>query len=419
MAHKYLAISDELFVSDDETELVVVREEDKGDHGETVLIKKASSIVNQEIKEEVLTIMQTAKTDTSLKEVNVPQGFLGGEDDEEEGELRERCHICGKKVVLLGKHILSNHVEVVKCQMCHENFPVDTFRLHLLLEHCHNKCNKCSLCEQNFVSKSSLEEHIKQIHLSQQEGSEISQHDSFIRHVDGKGVYNNEYTNCTECGKVITISSLEIHIKSVHKKIKQICKVCNEAFCSYAFEVHKRTAHNLGNPTNIVTPRGPNIKKKRYGGEFRTKMEEYVNLKKKLRLVKKEEKKGINDKQEDIVQRVGEHKELTLGMDKETIKIGDKNFTFFVTTSPKFNQSPAKTALTGYFLFCQEEKLRMQKEGMRALPRMLKCRWKRLAPEERTKFESLAVENQERINIRKMYFREKRNQREKMSRIQY
>ena len=414
MAHKYPAISDGLFVSDKETELVVAKEEDNGDHVETVLIKKSSYIVNQDIKEEGMTIMHAAKTNTSLLEVNVQQGFWEDEDDEEEGELRERCHICGKKVVLLEKHIITNHLEEVECQMCHKKFSVDTFRSHLLLEHCHNKCNKCSLCEQNFVSNSSLEEHIKHVHLGQQEGSEISQH------VDGKAVFNNEYTNCTECGKAITISSLEIHIKSVHNKIKQICKVCNDAFCSYAFTVHKRTAHTLGIPTNIVTPSGPNPKNKRpmYSrGEFKTKMEEYVNLKKKLRLVKKEEKKGFNDEQDDIAQGVGDHKEPKVGMDKETIQIGDKNFTFFVTTSPKVAQSPPKTALTGYFLFCQEEKLRMKKEGMLVLPRVLKCRWNILYPEERTKFESLAVENQERINMRKMYFREKRNQRENTSRI--
>ena len=61
--------------------------------------------------------------------------------------------------------------------------------------------------------------------------------------------------------------------------------------------------------------------------------------------------------------------------------------------------------------------MRMKKEGMLVLPRVLKYRWNMLYPEERTKFESLAMENQERINMRKMYFREKRNQRENTSRI--
>ena len=103
-------------------------------------------------------------------------------------------------------------------------------------------------------------------------------------------------------------------------------------------------------------------------------------------------------------------------MIKETMQIRDKNFTFFENTSPNFSESPTK-AVTGYFLFCNEEKVRLKKEGMRALPRVLKSRWDGLALEERARSESLALENQERANMRKRYLMVKRDQRKKLRRV--
>ena len=59
---------------------------------------------------------------------------------------------------------------------------------------------------------------------------------------------------------------------------------------------------------------------------------------------------------------------------KETMMIGDKNFTFYVNTSQTVSVTPSR-AVTGYFLFCNEEKVRLKQEGMRAMPRVLKCTW--------------------------------------------
>ena len=60
----------------------------------------------------------------------------GGADDD---VPRESCHICGKQVMHLDKHILSNHGEKVECQLCNQTFPVGNLRWHILKEHCHNK----------------------------------------------------------------------------------------------------------------------------------------------------------------------------------------------------------------------------------------------------------------------------------------
>ena len=54
---------------------------------------------------------------------------------------KESCHICGKKVAALDKHILSEHGEKVECQLCNQTFPVGNLRWHILKEHCHNKVN--------------------------------------------------------------------------------------------------------------------------------------------------------------------------------------------------------------------------------------------------------------------------------------
>ena len=51
--------------------------------------------------------------------------------------------------------------------MCSRTFPVGNLRWHILKEHCHNKVTECSLCEQKFVTKNALKNHIKQIHLSE------------------------------------------------------------------------------------------------------------------------------------------------------------------------------------------------------------------------------------------------------------
>ena len=60
----------------------------------------------------------------------------GAADDE---VPKESCHICGKQVMHLDKHILSNHGEKVECQLCNQTFPVGNLRWHILKEHCHNK----------------------------------------------------------------------------------------------------------------------------------------------------------------------------------------------------------------------------------------------------------------------------------------
>ena len=255
MAQKYQAYSDALFESDDETELDDARVEEKSGQEGVDLFKNGSAMVN---KEDTVLITQTNETNLGYKDSTCPTGTLEGWIEKEEGELRETCHICGKEVGLLDKHILANHQEEVKCQMCSKRFPVDKLRLHILLDHCHNKYNKCSLCKQIFVSNNSLQNHIKKIHLSQQECRGISQHDNFATRIK-EVEYGNEYTNGAECGKAITNSNLQMPIQSEHKKIKQVREVGKKAFCIDAIDAHKRTVHNTDKPLFNVTPKEPTL----------------------------------------------------------------------------------------------------------------------------------------------------------------
>lgn len=202
MAYKYQPIKDEMFGSDDEGGEAREENGENGDaveaengtaEGETILgsVDEAvaqlppNSKVKQVIEQDGVLILETVEADPNDPD-GLPVGAailadgdetLGnstmnstmGTDDSsmddsailaelEEannvemkpsvGGAKESCHICGKKVAALDKHILSEHGEKVECQLCNQTFPVGNLRWHILKEHCHNKVNSqwCS-CE--------------------------------------------------------------------------------------------------------------------------------------------------------------------------------------------------------------------------------------------------------------------------------
>lgn len=84
-----------------------------------------------------------------------------------EGSDEQSCHICGKFVGDMEKHIWAEHGEAVACQLCDQKFPVGNLRWHILKEHCQDKIVECSLCGKKFTTKNALQGHIRQIHLSE------------------------------------------------------------------------------------------------------------------------------------------------------------------------------------------------------------------------------------------------------------
>ena len=186
MAYKYQPIKDEIFASDDEGEVEELEEGQEEEVTETILgtleeaeaeVEKVTQLppnskVKQVIEQDGVLILETVEADP-----NDPEGLPEGstiladgndttletsiEDDSsmddsailaelEETNIdvkpvsggdgpKESCHICGKKVAALDKHILSEHGEKVECQLCNQTFPVGNLRWHILKEHCHNK----------------------------------------------------------------------------------------------------------------------------------------------------------------------------------------------------------------------------------------------------------------------------------------
>jgi len=330
MAYKYQPIKDEMFVSDDEAEL----DEADADDGDTILglvegesgktngtaapaatktetkSGKASK-VKQVIEQDGVLILETVETDPNDPEA-LPQGSTiiasagdvsldlstdlddsailaelereadlkpgqGGAgtegEEEDEGELKESCHICGKQVAHLDKHILANHGEKVECQLCNQTFPVGNLRWHILKEHCHNKVTECSLCEQKFVTKNALKNHIKQIHLSEtstchichKEYKDLYHHVKYfhekIRNYEcsycekkfqaKKLLYNHvqsihlgEKTNCPDCKKDISVDNFSRHVRETHERIKKPCPHCEKEFAMSNLSRHIRQVHN-------------------------------------------------------------------------------------------------------------------------------------------------------------------------------
>ena len=190
MAYKYQPIKDEMFVSDGEgdDEEVEGLEEDgetilstiQGENGEEIARLPPGSKVKQVIEQDGVLILETVEGDPNDPE-GLPIGstiLADGNDtlqttmettmegdssmddsailaelDDSNADVKhtpggvengtagakESCHICGKKVAALDKHILSEHGEKVECQLCNQTFPVGNLRWHILKEHCHNK----------------------------------------------------------------------------------------------------------------------------------------------------------------------------------------------------------------------------------------------------------------------------------------
>ena len=92
-----------------------------------------------------------------------------GQDTEcEVGELKDSGKICGKLVEHIDKHMQAHHGEKVVCPICNQSFSIGYFRLHLINEHSKKRVTKSlgqsNLCEENFVTRNALKNHLKQIH---------------------------------------------------------------------------------------------------------------------------------------------------------------------------------------------------------------------------------------------------------------
>ena len=129
---------------------VLILETVEGDHAEIEGLPEGSTILAAGDT--------TLEMESSINESSMDDSAILAELDDSTVEVKpspiavaaaagpkESCHICGKKVAALDKHILSEHGEKVECQLCNQTFPVGNLRWHILKEHCHNKVS-VTLC---------------------------------------------------------------------------------------------------------------------------------------------------------------------------------------------------------------------------------------------------------------------------------
>ena len=46
----------------------------------------------------------------------------------------------------------------------------------------------------------------------------------------------------------------------MHMKLKKVCQICKKEMPQYKISQHRRNVHNIGQPKEVVIPRGPNLK---------------------------------------------------------------------------------------------------------------------------------------------------------------
>ena len=164
----------------------------------------------------------------------------------------------------MDKHILANHEEDIECQACSQTFNPGSLRWHILLVHCHNKTNNCSLCENSFNDKKSLDNHIREIHLSLQERKALSDHlrranetirkyecsycektfevrNKMYNHI--RSIHLGEKTKCPLCEKDISVDNFSRHVREFHEQIKKPCPHCGNDFGMSNLSKHIRETH--------------------------------------------------------------------------------------------------------------------------------------------------------------------------------
>ena len=226
MADKYQPITDDMFLSDDESDPDGVEDEDKQ------LVEK--------------------------------------DPDMEEGEVRMEAK--KQKMVMKDNEYGQDHTGEVLCQLCNQKFTWDSLRLHLLDEHTQKKIIKCSLCDQKFATKHALKDHLMQMHLGETTSCHICNkkfkdlyhhvkyshddiknyecsycHNEFvsktIMHKHVQSVHLGEKTNCPKCKKDISTDNFRRHLKEIHDKIKTPCKQCGRKFSPSLLQRHYLQVH--------------------------------------------------------------------------------------------------------------------------------------------------------------------------------
>ena len=132
------------------------------------------------------------------------------------------------------------------CPFCEEVFNDTEIKAHIGIAHLsfengdfikeHAKSQfQCKECSMRFISKVSLERHVRLLHSKSQASLTP----------DSKVIKKNPSWKCNTCNKYFAAkASLNLHVKTIHQRIRFKCEECNETFGSYASRIdHVRSVH--------------------------------------------------------------------------------------------------------------------------------------------------------------------------------
>ena len=150
---------------------------------------------------------------------------------------RKQCKMCDKSFTWI-KH-LKEHVESVhegkkhKCSICDEEFTSKSkFDSHIAINHDEAKLLKCTICDAKYVSKSGLKNHIFFVHEK------------------------NSGHQCPHCDqKHPTESTLKNHIALRHSQTRYKCEHCDKTYkLETTLKMHIGIAHEGKKPPEFFCP---------------------------------------------------------------------------------------------------------------------------------------------------------------------
>ena len=170
-------------------------------------------------------------------------------------KLKCKCRYCGMNCNTkkrLEKHIIMNHEQPHKCDLCTEfnYYFIKEIKKHLMTVHNKRYEYKCDICEKVNFTKESSRKHFKSVHegfrfqcnLCNKEYTQKLQLKSHI-----KSVHEGLKHKCTKCDKTFNIKqSLTEHVKFVHEGFaKMKCELCFKPFIRQSrLNWHMKSAHS-------------------------------------------------------------------------------------------------------------------------------------------------------------------------------
>ncbi|KAH3876251.1 zinc finger protein 616-like [Dreissena polymorpha] len=170
------------------------------------------------------------------------------------------CKICDK--VFAAKRSLKTHMDIhngVKvndktCNVCGKSFfDVSSLNKHVKSVHMDYRPFSCTHCDLRFSDRKTLTEHIR-VHTGERPficdvcGKDFKRKGEMNYHIR-KAHTDEQKFSCTECGKgFLRASKLKTHMEFKHSKLPYGCGVCRKHFQSEAHLIDHRRASHVNKP---------------------------------------------------------------------------------------------------------------------------------------------------------------------------